>query len=117
MLACQVKHNLKIGQHDAVATLGREMHLRSDRPDVDRTHLCIFPEAVAGDGTRHLRHDLAHRRIVGTQNGRAIKRHAVQKVDKGFFQVTEIMPIGFHVVRVNVRNHGHHWQQVQKRGI
>ena len=90
------------------------MHLRTHGPHIDGPHLRFFAETVACDGTGDLRHNVAHHRIIGTENGRAIKRHAVQKIDKGLFQPAKVMSIGFHVVSINIGDHRHHGQQVQK---
>ena len=93
------------------------MHLSVDVTQIDGAHLRLFPQSVAGDRARHLRHDLAHSRIIRTQNGCTVKRHAVQKIDKRGFEPVEIMAVGFHVVGVNVGDHRHHGQQIEKRGV
>ena len=41
----------------------------------------------------------------------------MQEIDERFFQVTEIVAIGFHMVGIDVGDHGHHGQQVQERRI
>ena len=115
--ASQVQHDVQVRQHHAVAPLHGEMHLRSHRPHIDSAHLRIVVEAIAGDRTGHLGNDVANRSIVGTQHGSAVKRHTVQKVDKGFFQVGEVMAIGLHVVGIDIGHHRHHRQQVQERRV
>ena len=74
-------------------------------------------KAVAGDGARHLRHDVAHGGVIGTQNRHPVKRHAVQKINERAFEPGKVVAVSFHVVGVDVGHHGHHRQQVQKRSI
>ncbi len=117
VLARQVQHDGQVGQRHAVAPLRGEMHLAADRAHVDGAHLGVFAEAVAGDRAGHAGHDLAHRRVVGAQDGHAVERHAVQEVDEGLLELREVVPVGLHVVGVDVRDHRHHGQQVQERGV
>ena len=117
MLAGQVQHHRHVRQDHAVAALHGEMHLAVDMAYINGAHLGVFAKAVAGDWARDLRNDVAHSGIVRTQNRRSIKRHAVQKVDKGGLQLAKVVTIRFHVVGVDVGDHRHHRQQVQKRGI
>ena len=114
VLASKIQHHVEVRQRDTVAPLRREVHLRTDWPHIDGTHLGVFAKAVAGDGARDLRHDALYGRVVGTQNCRAVKRHAVQEINKRLFQIAKIMAIGFHVVGINIGHHRHHGQQVQK---
>ena len=83
------------------------MHLRADRAHVGGTNLRTFVKAVAGDRAAHLVDDGAYRRVVGAQNRGAIKRHAVQKVNKGFLQTGKVVPVGFHVVGIDIGDHRH----------
>ena len=57
------------------------------------------------------------RRIVGAQDRDAVERHAVQEVDEGLLELREIVPVGLHVVGVDVGDHRHHRQQVQERRV
>ena len=41
----------------------------------------------------------------------------MQKIHKRCFEPVEIMAVGFHVVGVNVGDHRHHGQQIEKRGV
>ena len=84
VFARQVEHHLQIRQHHAIAPGHREMHLRANGAHLGGTDLRTLVKAVAGDRTTHLVDDGAYRRVVGAQNRGAIKRHAVQKIDKGF---------------------------------
>jgi hypothetical protein len=51
------------------------------------------------------------------KNGRTVKRHAVQEVDKRTLEPVEVVTIGFHVVGIDVGHHRHHRQQVQERRV
>ena len=93
------------------------MHLRAVRLDINRAHLRAFFKTITGDGARHLAQNIAYRRVVGTQNSGAVKRHAVQKINKRLLELAKVVPVGFHVVGVNVGHHRHHRHEVQKRGI
>ena len=93
------------------------MHLRTNRAHVGGTDLRTFVKAVAGDRAAHLVDDGADCRVVGAQNRSAIKRHAVQKINKGFLQTGKVVPVGFHVVCVDIGDHRHDRQQVQERGV
>ena len=113
----QVEHHLQVRQGHAVAPLHGELHLPVYRAHVNGAHLGAFVKAVAGNRAGHLVHDGAYRRVVGAQNGRAVKRHAVQKVDKGLLKAAKVVAVGFHVVGVDIGHHRHHRQQVQKRRV
>ena len=93
------------------------MHLRAHGTHLNGTHFCRFIETIAGDGTGDERRNFAHGRVIGAQHRSAIKRHAVKKIYKCFFQIAKVMPISFHVVGINVGDHCHHRQQIEKRGI
>ena len=41
----------------------------------------------------------------------------VQKLHKGLFELAEIVPIGVHVIGIDVGDHGHHRQEVEERGV
>ena len=82
VLARQVQHQRQVRQSHAIAPLYGEMHLTVDVSHIDGANLSLFTQPVTGDRARHLRHDLAQSRIIRTQNGRAVKRHAVQKIHK-----------------------------------
>lgn len=44
---------------------------------------------------------------VDTQKGFAIKRHTVDKINKGLMEFINAMTIGFHVVNINIGYHRH----------
>ena len=115
--ARQIQHHIHVRQHHAIAALHDEVHLCADGSHIDSAHLGVLVETVTGNRAGHVVDDVAHRRIVGAQNGSAIKGHAVQKIDKGFFETVEVVAIGFHVVGVDIRHHRHHRQQVQERCV
>ncbi|TXT39836.1 MAG: Uncharacterized protein FD135_1845 [Comamonadaceae bacterium] len=113
----QVQHHLQVGHHHTIAPLHGKVHLTAHRLHIHRSYLGPFVKAIAGDRAGDLWHDGPHCRVVGTQNGGTVKRHAVQEIDKGFFESLKVVTIGFHVVGIDVGHHRHHRQQVQKRGI
>jgi len=81
---------------------------------IDGAQLRAFAQTISGDRAGHLRHDFAHCGIVRAQDGRAVKRHAVQELHKRSFEPAEVMAVGFHVVGVDVGDHRHHRQQIEK---
>ena len=117
VLTRQVQHHLQVGQGHAIAPLHGEAHASGVGAHVDGTHLRILAEAVAGYRARHVSQDLAHAGVVHAQDGRAVERHAVQEVHERLLEAAEVVAVGFHVVGVNVGDHGHHGQQVEERGI
>ena len=114
MFAGQIQIDVHVGQLYAIASLHRELHAPVIGFDIDSTHLRICIETITRDGSRDIRQDTAHGGIIGTQNRRAIKRHAMQKLNERLFQIIEIMAISVHMVCINIGHHGHHWQQIQK---
>jgi hypothetical protein len=117
VLARQVQHHIQIGQFHAVASLHREVHLGAHRAHIQRPHLGILGQSVAGDGARDLRQDVADGGVVHTHHRCAVERHAVQELDEGGLEATEVVTVGVHVVGVDVGHHRQHRQQVQERGI
>ena len=93
------------------------MHLAADRTHVEGTHLRALLETVAGHRAGDFSHDVAHCRIVGAQDRHAIERHAMQEIDEGLLQVGEVVPVGLHVVGIDIRDDRHDGQQVQERGV
>ena len=116
-MACEVQLDLQVGQRHAVAPLHREVHLRAHGADVDGAHLGLLADAVAGHRALHVGHDFAHRRVVDAQDRRAIEGHAMQEFEEGALELAEVVPVGFHVVGVDVGHHRHHRHQVQERCI
>ena len=117
MVSGQIQDHVQVGHDHAVASLHGEVHLRTHGAHIHRTHLRFFVEAVAGDGAREVEGHFAHGCIVGAQNGGAVKRHAVQEINKRFLEFVEVVPVGLHVVRIDVGDHRHDGQQIQERGI
>ena len=112
VLTGQIEDHLQIRQRDAIASLGCEVHLRTDRPDVDTPYLGVCIEAVACNRTSHQWHDALYRRVISAQNGGAVKRHPVEKINKRFFQVFKVMAVSLHVIGIDIGHHGHHGHQV-----
>ena len=117
MFARQVEHYGQIGQAfacDAVAAAHGKSHFAVIGLHVDGANLGIFRHAVSGNGASHHGQDVAQGGAVYAQHGVAIKRHAVQKIDKGFFQAAKVVPVGFHMVGVDVGDYGHNWQELEE---
>ena len=112
MLTGQVKHYVEVWQHNAISALGNKVHLPSNVANVNRPHFRAFAKAVTRDRTSHQRQNFAYCSVVCAQNGCAVKRHAMQKLYKRLFQVFKVVPIGLHVVSINIGDHCHHGQQV-----
>ena len=117
MAARQVEGDGQIRQDDAVATLHGELHGSIDRTHIDRPHLRVVIESVAGDRAGHLRHDFLHRGIVRAKNGCSVERHAVQEIHKRTLEPVEVVTVGFHMVSIDVGHHSHNGQQVKERCI
>ncbi len=94
-----------------------ELHHAVARHDVGRTHLGIGSGAVGDDGLGYQRHDRAHMRVIGAQHGRAVERQSLGELDEGRLQAREIVPVGFHVVGVDIGDDGDHRLQVEEGGV
>ena len=117
VFAGKVEHNRQIRKRRAVAALHGETHLSVFGEHIHCPNLCVFTHAVSGDRTGDLRQDVAQCRAVDAQHGVAVERHAVQEVDKGLFQVAEVMAVCFHVIGVDVGDYRHDGQQLQERSV
>ena len=113
----QIQHDGHVGQCHPIAPLHREMHLPVLSLHVHRTHLGAFVQTIGGHRAGDVVHDGLHTGVVRADDGRAVKRHAVQELHKRGFELGQVMAIGFHVVGVDVGHHRHHGQEVQKRSI
>ena len=91
-----------------------EAHARAVGLDLVAAHQGFRVQAVGGDGTRHEGHDLAHVGVIHAQHGAAVERQALRELDEGALQARHIVPVGVHVIRVDVGHDGHHRQQVQE---
>ena len=117
VVAGQVERDLQVGHAHAVAALHREAHRAGVRLDVDGAHHRVGAEAVADHRPRDHRHDRAHAGIVDAQDRGAVERHPVDELDERLLQPREVVAVGVHVVGVDVRDDGHHRQQVQERRV
>ena len=113
----QVQHQRQIRQSHTVASLHGETHLALSGLHVQGPNLCAFVQTISGHGPGNLVQDRLHTRIVRAHDGRAVERHAVQKLNECAFEFAQVMAVGFHVVGVDVGHHGHHRQQVQERCV
>ncbi len=63
------------------------------------------------------RQDLAHIRVIDAQHRDAIERQPLGELHERLLEPGEIVPVGVHVVRVDVGDDFHHREQVQERGV
>jgi hypothetical protein len=91
-----------------------EMHLLAHGTNVEGADFGVLAHAIAGHRALHIGPDAANRRIVDAENCRGIERHAMQEIQERALELVEIVPIGFHVVGVDVGHHRHHRHQVQE---
>ena len=113
----QVQDNVHIRQCHAVAALDSEMHTCFLSANIECSNLCFFWQSVGCNGSWNLRQKAIHHRIIDTQNRCTIKRHSVQELDEGRFQLIEIMSIGFHMICIDICHHRHDGTQVEEWGI
>jgi hypothetical protein len=115
--ARQVERDREVGHAHAVPALHREAHRAGVGDDVDGADHRVGAEAVGHERARDHRHDRAHARIVGAEDGGAVERHLVDELDEGLLQLGEVVAVGVHVVGVDVRHDRHHRQQVEERRV
>ena len=103
----------------AVAALHGEVHLPArQRLHVDRAHLRVLAEAVAGD--RALRHRARSRARRGRRRTGWPRRRTACGAGsrrRRAFSLREVVAVGVHVVGVDVGHHRHHRHQVQERRV
>ena len=93
------------------------MHPAVISTDILCTDIGIFIQTVAHDLLGDLRHDVIDVRIIRAQHGHTIEGQTLEEVHEGLLQLTEIVPIGFHMIGIDVRHHGDHRRQAQERRI
>ena len=85
------------------------MHPAVIRPHVFGANIGMVIQAVAHHLFGDLRHDLIHRRIIGTQYSHPVERQPLEEINKGLLQLAEVMAVGLHVIGIDIRddrNHG-----------
>ncbi len=97
--------------------MGDEAHPAADVRDVVRVDPRIRGQSVRDDRLRDRRHDLAHRRVVDAQDGDTVERHPLREVDERALQPLEVVPVGLHVIGIDVRDDGEHRRQIQERRV
>ena len=80
----------------------RKAHLRARRLDIDRAHVGFRGKPVADHGLGDPRPDFAYVGVVHAENRNAVEGKALEKVDEGALQAFEIMPVGIHVIFVDI---------------
>ncbi|MNN22091.1 hypothetical protein D3C81_1354350 [compost metagenome] len=93
------------------------MHLAVDRARVHRADLGLFGKPVAHHGLGHERQDLAHVGVVDAQHGDAVERQALREFDERLLEPGKVVPVGVHVVGIDIGDDLDDREQVQERGI
>ena len=114
MQTWQVEHHGQVGQNHAISALHGKVHLTFLSANIDSANLGAFLQTISGHWPRQLIRNASNASVIRAQNGCAVERHAMQELHKGRFQFLKVVPVGFHVVGINVGNHRHHGQQVQE---
>ncbi len=94
-----------------------KLHSHSVSACIEGSNLRVLGESVRQQRLAHQRQDLAYVRIVAAHNRAPVKRQTRQEVDKRLLQARKVMPVGFHVVVVDVGDNSDHRIQIQERGI
>ena len=85
-----------------------EIGERPDPIDLDRSELRALAQAIAEHRLGQKGQDLSHIGVIDTQHGRPIEGQPVGELDKGLLQAREVMPVGIHVVCIDIGDHGDH---------
>ena len=101
-----------------MARVRGELHLRAVRADVGGVNIGRFVfNGICGERFFDFGQNAADVFAVHTQKCFAIKRHAVHEIDKGLVQPLHVLPVGVHVVFIDIGHHGDDGRQIQERRI
>ncbi len=73
--------------------------------------------AVGDDLFGELRKNLAHVRVVAAHHRDAVEGQAMDEIDEGLLEPTQVVAVGVHVVLVDVRHDRDHRRQEQEGGV
>mmetsp|Transcript_6954 Transcript_6954/g.29338 ORF Transcript_6954/g.29338 Transcript_6954/m.29338 type:complete len:488 (-) Transcript_6954:357-1820(-) len=111
----QVQQHVEIGP---ALALTAEAHLRArQRLHRHRAHAHAGRQPVADHRPFDAPEDGLHARVVGAHHRGAIEGHAVQELDEGPVQALHRVPVGVHVVLVDVGDDRQHRAEFQEGGI
>ena len=105
------------GQRRMVGAQHREVHARADRLHVDRAHESVRRKAVADHGLRDAVADRTDVFVVHAKDRDPVEGEAFEEVDEGRLEVLEVVPVGVHVVFVDVRHDGDDGRQIEERRV
>ena len=91
-----------------------EFHLRADVFDVGGVDVGGIVQTVSSIRFAHFGQNRADVFAVNTQKGFAVEGHTVDEIDKRLMQFFDAVPVGIHMVFVDIGNDGHNRCQVQK---
>ncbi|SOY49839.1 hypothetical protein CBM2585_A160381 [Cupriavidus taiwanensis] len=116
--AGQVQHDLqrRLGMAVELAQHGK-VHLAVDRARIHGADLRVFGKAVAHHRLGHERQDLAHVRVVHAQHRDPVERQPLGEFDERLLEPGEVVPVGVHVVGIDIGDDLDDREQVQERGI
>ncbi len=55
--------------------------------------------------------------VVVAQHGHAVEGQVLQEIDEGLLEPREVVPVGFHVVGVDIGDHRDHGREEQEGGV
>ena len=95
----------------------RVAHARAFASHVNSAHLGFRIQTVGHHAAADHRHDRGDVLVVGAQHRHAVKGQTTDEVDEGLLQTDEIMPVGVHVILVNVGDRGDHGREIEKTRV
>ena len=92
-------------------------HLCAFCTHIGGVNIGIIVQPVSGKRLADFRQHRAHMLAVYTQKRFAVKRHAVDEIDKSLVQLIHAVVVSVHMVGVDIGHHRHHRREMQKRSI
>lgn len=89
-----------------------EFHLRADVFDVGGVDVGGIVQTVSSIRFAHFGQNRADVFAVNTQKGFAVEGHTVDEIDKRLMQFFDAVPVGIHMVFVDIGNDGHNRGQM-----
>ena len=111
----QVQRDVKL--RGAVFTRNAKFHPSAVCASIERANLRVIGKSVGQQRFRHGWQDLAHVRVVDAYDRGSVKRQTREKIDESLLQSREVVPIGFHVVAVDIGDNRDHRIQIEKRRV
>ena len=95
----------------------RKVHLRSVGTDVFRTDLCIFSKTVSQNRFGDLGQDGTNVFTFNAHDSASVERQSLNKVRECLSQISEVVPIGIHVVFIDVGDDRDDRRQIQEGSV